>query len=505
MAARSAVEVERTFELPAEAELPDLVGIDGIVEVRRLADEALDATYYDTSGFRLAAARTTLRRREGGRDAGWHLKLPLADKGREEVTLPLGQGRTVPSELRALVRSRTRAEPLKAVARIRSRRRVHVLLDDGDRVLAEVAEDQVIGEVLGSGQVTEWRELEVELVTGEESFLDAMGSALAVRGGRVSSQQSKLGRTLGDRVPVRSLPVPSKRAPVADAVLAHLAQQVDELGLRDPSARRDVPDGVHKMRVATRRLRSALKTYRPILERAVTDPLRDELKHLARVLGDVRDAEVLRDRLLEEVHRLPAGEVLGPVEGRIRAELDAQHAEAHTRLLAELDGPRYLALLEALAALVEAPPWLPRSRRRAAKELPRRVRAAVRALDRATAAVDEAPTAEEHDERLHEVRKSAKQARYATESTVPVLGKSAAGFAQAATRLQEVLGEHQDSVVARDRIRQLSATAHAHGENAYTYGVLHGVELQRAERARAAYARARRRADAKRVRRWLRR
>jgi CHAD domain-containing protein len=503
MAVRSSVEVERTFELPAGTGLPDLVGVAGIAEVRQLADEELDATYYDTSDLRLASARITLRRREGGRDAGWHLKLPVAGKGREEVVLPLGRATTVPVELHALVRSRAQEAPLRAVARIRSRRRVHVLLEGDGRVLAEVAEDQVVGEVLGTRDVTEWRELEVELVTADEAFLDAVGEVFAAQGGWVSEQQSKLGRTLGERVPVRVLGAASRRRPAAEAVRAHLAEQVEELLARDPSARRDVPDGVHRMRVATRRLRSALKTYRPLLDRTATDPLRDELKHLAGVLGTVRDAEVLRDRLLEEVQALPSAEVIGPAQERIRTDLDLQHAEAHASLLVELNGPRYLALLEALAALVAAPPWLDRSERKAGRELPRLVRRAVRVLDRAIAAATEGPTEQDRDLLLHEVRKSAKQARYAAESTVPVLGKPAAAFATAATRLQEVLGEHQDSVVARARIRQLSESAHAGGESAYTFGVLQGVELRRGEAARGEYAKARRRAQAKRVRRWL--
>ena len=504
MEARASVEVERTFELPQGVELPDLMGIAGIAEVRRLSDEELDASYYDTSDFRLAAARITLRRRRGGRDEGWHLKLPLAGEGREEVVLPLGRTTTVPAELRELVRSRAREEPLKAVVRLRSRRRVHVLLDDAGRVLAEVAEDQVIGEVLGTKERTEWQELEVELVTAGESLLDEVGTVLAVHGGRVSTQQSKLGRTLAGRIPARVRTRASLRGQASEAVRAHLAEQLEELLLRDPSARRDVPDGVHKMRVATRRLRSALRTYRLLLDRKATDPMREELKHLATVLGTVRDAEVLRDRLLAEVEALASTEVVGPVLERIRTELDRQHDEAHLTLLAELNGPRYLALLEALAGLVAAPPWLHRAQRRAATELPRQVDRAVRALDRAAAAAARGRTEQERDLLLHEVRKTAKQARYAAESTVPVLGKPAIAFAKAATRLQEVLGEHQDSVLARGRIRRLGESAHAAGESAYTYGVLQGVELRRGEAARGDYAQARRRGEAPRLRRWLR-
>jgi CHAD domain-containing protein len=505
MVVRSSVEVERTFELPAGAVLPDLVGTAGIAEVQRLPDESLDATYYDTHDFRLAASRVTLRRRQGGRDAGWHLKLPLEDKGREEVTLPLGRGATVPADLRALVRSRVRKAPLKPVARVRSRRRVLVLFDDAGRVLAEVAEDAVVGEVLGAaGSVAEWREVEVELVTGDAAFLDAVGAALVERGAWVSSQQSKLGRTLGARVPSRAVKAPARKGTAAEAVLAHLIDQVDELVLRDPSARRDVPDAVHKMRVATRRLRSALKTYRPLFDRSITDPLRGELKHLAAVLGAARDAEVLRDRLLTSVEQLPSDDVVGPVRERIRIDLDAQHAAALADLVVALNAPRHLALLEGLATLVAGPPWSDRSRSRASRELPAQVRRAVRALDRAVRAAEEAPDGQERDTLLHEVRKAAKQARYAAESTVPVVGKPAKAFAKAATRVQEVLGEHQDGVLAGERLRVLGVAAERNGESAFTFGVLHALERQRAESARASYAEARRALAARRLRRWLR-
>jgi CHAD domain-containing protein len=501
MAARSSIEVERTFELPPGTEVPDLVGVAGVAEVRRLVDEELDATYYDTPDLRLATAHITLRRRQGGRDAGWHLKLPLAGKGREEVVLPLGRATTVPAELRGLVRSRTRSSGLAPVARIRSCRGVHVLMDDEGRVLAEIADDQVTGEVLAPHTTTEWRELEVELVTADASFLDAIGGALLACGGQVSGQQSKLGRLL--QVPDRLTPTASRRGPVSTAVQSHLAEQLEELLLRDPSARRDVPDGVHRMRVATRRLRSALRTYRPLLDRRVSDPLREELRHLAGVLGEVRDAEVLRDRLLEAARALPPEDVLGPVPERIRTDLDAQHGLAHQRLVAELSGARYLALLESLVALVAAPPWLDRAQRPAAQQLPNLVRRAVRALDRSIVQAASSG-AGERDQQLHEVRKCAKQARYAAESTTSVIGRPAVAFAKAATRLQEVLGEHQDSVVACARLRQLGESAHASGENAYTYGVLQSVELRRAEVARAAYAKAQRRVEGKPLRRWLR-
>jgi CHAD domain-containing protein len=131
------------------------------------------------------------------------------------------------------------------------------------------------------------------------------------------------------------------------------------------------------------------------------------------------------------------------------------------------------------------------------------VRRAVRSLDRSVRAASKAE-GEARDLLLHEVRKSAKQARYAAESTIPVLGKPAKAFAAAATRLQEVLGEHQDSIVATQRLRVLAEHAHVLGESAFTYGVLHAFEGQRAARAQEQYDVARRAAKATPLRRWMR-
>ena len=505
MAVRTWIEVERTYELAPSAAAPDLVGVAGVVEVRQLEDEHLDATYYDTADLRLARARTTLRRRRGGRDAGWHLKLPVSRDTREEVTLPFGRSATVPAELAALVRSRTRAAPLLPVVRLRSQRVVRQLLDGDGRVLAELADDRVTGEVLGKPrQTTVWRELEVELVAGDEALLDALGSQLQSAGAIVAARPSKLARTLGSRLPdTVAAPLP-RRPTAADAVLRHLREQVTELTARDPSARRDLPDAVHRMRVASRRLRSALQTYGPLLDPVTTDPLRAELKQLAAVLGGARDAEVLRDHLTAEVAGLPPELVLGPVAQRITDELGRQHREAHTRLVEELNGPRYLALLDALDQLLTDPPWTGRAQRPAGQELRRLVRRTVDRLEQAADAADGAPIGQQRDDLLHEVRKTAKQVRYAAESTIEVLGKPAAAFAGMVERVQEVLGEFQDSIEIGERLRELAVHAHLAGENAFTFGLLQGLEQGRAARAQAAYPQTWKAVSRKRARRWLR-
>src|SRR6478736_5566277 len=144
-------------------------------------------------------------------------------------------------------------------------------------------------------------------------------------------------------------------SPASAVLLAHLTEQVRAMTSREQQARLDEPDGVHKMRVATRRLRSALSTFRPLLDREVTDPLRDELKWIAAELGGARDAEVLRIRLLDEIAAEPDDLVLGPVAARIEAELRADHRRAHDALVQALKSERYFRLLDQLDALVDEP------------------------------------------------------------------------------------------------------------------------------------------------------
>ncbi|GAA2800911.1 hypothetical protein GCM10019017_53320 [Streptomyces showdoensis] len=240
--------------------------------------------------------------------------------------------------------------------------------------------------------------------------------------------------------------------------------------------RRGLPDAVHRMRVASRRLRSALTTYRKVLDRTVTDPVGEELKWLAGELGAARDEEVLGERLAARIDELPDTLVLGPVRARLRLRAVARAEEARRTVLAALDSPRHLALLDALDALLADPPLRPAAARDAREVL---ARAARKDLDRLTGrvahalALDPGPA---RDLALHEARKAAKRARYAGEAARPVLGKPAKRFAKRMKAVQSLLGEHQDTVVTRTALREIAARAHAAGETTFTWGLLYGRE-----------------------------
>ncbi|MCI2239936.1 CYTH and CHAD domain-containing protein [Paenibacillus sp. TRM 82003] len=505
-------EVELKYAVDEDFVLPELDGLDAEARTARL-----EALYFDTPGQRLAAARVTLRRRTGGDDAGWHLKLPVAG-ARREVRLPLGRAtRKVPAQLAGTVRALTRGEPLVPVAQLTTERTVRHVVDDGGRVMAEVADDRVQARrLLAEGPAAEpdtWRELEVELVEGGAGLLRSLDAQLRAHGLSEAPHGSKLARALGTGAEAPAPAALKRSSPAGEVVRAHLAAQVHQITSNDPLVRLDVPDSVHKARVATRRLRSALKTYRPLFAEGVPERLREELSWLADELGGARDAEVMRDRLVAAVGELE------PVEGEdpaaaataLREVMEADYRAAHEELLRALDGERYAALLKQLDELVEAPlddgPWSPVALERAKDVLPAMVRATDRKLRkrvRSAYAADADPSvpAADADELFHDARKRAKEARYAGESLVPLWGEEAKAYAKAVEGLQEVLGEHQDSVVVREVLHRLAGRDPQ--ALAFTCGRLFAAEVGHAAASREAVDAAWEAASSRKLRRWLR-
>lgn len=500
-------EIERKYDSD-DGRLPDLTRVPGVAAVHDKGVTHLDATYHDTADERLAASSITLRHRTGGSDAGWHLKFPVAPGVRDEIRAPLSD--TLPDELAALVRSRVRDHALLPVVRLRSDRDVRHLVDTDGRLLAEVSVDTVHAERLTAGGGTaRWTEIEVELADdGDPAFLDKVDKRLRKAGLRPSASASKLARALADTAPPGTKTAAGTRAPATapeaaprqkrrsrpagtpvtagDHVLAHIRAQRDALVELDPAVRQDVPDSVHRMRVATRRLRSTFRTFRTVLDREVTDPLGADLKWLAAELGVDRDQEVLAERLSSSLAALPDTLVTGPVRHRISAWAETRHAGAHGHLTGILDSPRHLALLDGLDALLADPPFRGKAAAQPDKVLTKAVR---KDLGRLTALVNRAldlPPGTDRDHALHDARKKTKRTRYAAEAATPALGTPATDLARDMKALQGLLGDHQDSVMARHTLRELAAVAHAAGESAFTYGVLHGREQRRAELAEAA-------------------
>jgi CHAD domain-containing protein len=322
-------------------------------------------------------------------------------------------------------------------------------------------------------------------VDGEPSQARVLGDIAQPTRATASGAMSKAGRGTAGAV-----------------VLSYLQEQVDQLVMGDRGARADEPDAVHKMEVATCRLRSALATYRPLLDRDRSDPVVEELQWLGQVLGRSHDAEMLDQRMRDLVAAQPDELATGPVGRRVDLELEDRRRGAHADQVAALEGDRYFRLLDALDDLVADPPLTARAGKQAHKQLPALVGRAARQVDRAARAVADGRTPRARDQGLREVAKRAKRARYAAESAVPVAGKPARRLADRMRSLQDVLGEHQDSVAAQALLLELAVAAHLSGEDGFTFGLLHAQERTRANNARRAYGPALRKASTTRTRRW---
>ncbi len=517
-------EIEQKFVAPDGFALPDLTAVPGVASVDDPVELNLDATYYDTISLALARHRMTLRRRRGGHDAGWHLKRP-AGGDRTELQLPATtRSRKVPDELIAEVWAVSRGDAFVPIARIRNRRMERAVRDSEGAVLALMSDDSVTSESYeaagGEPTTRQWHELEAELVDGSREFLATLSDALVAAGARVAESPSKLAQALGDLYPGAGGGLArgdTSRAAVPGpingwserTVAAYLRQHRDELIGNDPLVRAGDPDGVHDMRVAIRRLRATLRTFRSMLDRSRTEPLRAELQWLGGLLGAVRDGDVMRTRLDKALAAEPPDTIVGPVATRIHERLGTSTAAARDALAAAMTSPRYAHILDELDAVVDGdlrPPTgdgLRRAARKAVRRADVRLDAALELPDEPTGIAVPSSVPRSRDVALHDARKAYKRARYAAEALAPDAGAPARRLAKRLQILQDVLGEYQDTVVTGQLLRDFGMRAHLDGDNAFSYGLLYARQTSAGDRELADLARARRRSRRRRVRAWL--
>lgn len=267
--------------------------------------------------------------------------------------------------------------------------------------------------------------------------------------------------------------------PAAELVHARLVEQLERLDRREVEARAGSDDGVHRMRVATRRLRAVLATARPLLEREQTDPLGSELRWLATALGHARDPAVVHERLRALVDAEPRSLVHGPVRRRL---LTTYRGRGKQELAAALDSRRHRTLRSRLDRLVADPPWTEVAAAPAGDVLPTMLR---KELKRFRTRVRSAVDADDPMDALHEARKAAKRLRYAAELTEPAAGKPARRLAKRARQVTSELGELQDVAISCAELRTLARAAEAAGEASFTYGLLLGREEEHARRVMA--------------------
>ncbi|MFH5878731.1 CHAD domain-containing protein [Arthrobacter sp. NA-172] len=486
MSAQESVETERKYEATLETPLPALGDIAGVEHVADPAEHQLEAVYFDTDGLVLARHRMTLRRRTGGSDSGWHLKLPAAGDSREEIHAPLGQPETVPEELEERLLAFTRQAVLRPVARIHTHRTTHRLQGSEGVTLAEFVDDHVTAETLHPAQPEKpWREWEIELVHGDEALFQDAERVLSETGATRSGHASKLARAFGSAWPaaVPASPKARPKGPAGDAVVAYVASQIAELTALDYKVRQGADDAVHHMRSATRRLRSALATFGKLFDAEAVTNLKVELKWLTEALGKARDAEVLRDRIGDLLNEQPDGLLSGPAATKITEDLEDAFNLGYREMLHSLGTARYFRLMDALDKFRDEPPAKPRAGKKARPVTAKLAAKAIKRLRRSQKAAA-GSTGVEHDTALHQVRKDAKRLRHAAEALQDVHGKPAVRLAKDAQKIQKILGEHQDSAIARSVLLRLATDT---DRDKPAFGRLLAAEEQRATDSEARY------------------
>jgi CHAD domain-containing protein len=496
-----AIEREVKLGVWAGFELPDLTDAVGALSVVPRPAQTLNAVYYDTADLRLARWGITLRHRSGDRSA-WTVKLPEGEDGPALVRRELdfsGTANRMPAPASALVTAFARTAPLVPVARIRTERSGVNLVDGEGAKVAEIVDDEV--SVLDEDRVAaRFREIEVEAnAPASAELLRSVVARLQEAGAGEVDPTPKLVRALGPRAtaPAEVQVVALGPKPTAaEVATSAIAASVVRILQHDPGVRiGDDPEDVHQSRVGTRRLRSDLRTFGTVLDQTWVTALREELRWIAGLLGAVRDADVLEERLRRQVDSL--GSLSAPSVAPLFRRLAKERDAARTALVAGMNSARYVALLDELVAAATAPPLGSDAHRRAKKIVPSLVAGPWKKLRRQVENLPSEPSSQE----LHQVRIRAKRARYAAEAVEPLVGKPAASFARAVAGLQTVLGDHHDAVVAEAWLR--GAAADTEPAVAGAIEQLIAVQQDDARACRSMWKSAWKKASAKRRRSWL--
>jgi CHAD domain-containing protein len=493
-------ERELKFTPPADFDASTLTAVVPDLTADEPQTRHLRAVYYDTTDLRLARAGASLRHRD---DDGWTVKLPRpSDVALVRAELHVdGPPGDPPAAALDLVQALVRNAPLHVAAHLDSERRRVMLRDDDGEQVAEIVDDHVTVHG-GVCPDTAFRELEVEFGTrASKDLVIRFARRLRDAGAGEPEHVSKIARALGPR----ALDAPDLLPPAAldfastptEVLRAAIARSTARLLAHDPGVRLgDDPEDVHQARVATRRIRSDLRTFRKVVDPAWDESLRTELKWLAGLLGEVRDDDVLLGRLEARV------EALSP-DDRAAGEhaLDALRAErndARDQLLAGLRSARYVELIERLLAAARAVPAADDAVDLELDLGDLAVKPWKKLRDAADALHDDSP-----DTDLHETRILAKRARYAAEAVAPAVGKGAKRFASRVADLQDVLGEHQDAVVAGQWLREHVPSGPDAARTAFVAGLLAAQEDAAAQASRGEWQSVWKRARRRRLRRWM--
>ena len=513
------VEIERKVEPGPGFSLPDLTAVEGVAGTGEAVQHTLSATYFDTADLRLARAGLTLRRRTGGTDAGWHLKLPASGAAREERHHPLGPRRAVPPKaVLEPVLGIVRTAPVAAVATLDTTRVVTTVLADDGRVLAEVADDTVTGTAHAAGPdaaatVTSWREVEVELVDGDEALLDALVGALVAAGAAPSDSPSKLSRVLEARLAPESAGAEPAKSTEATGTKAEKGSGEEEEGRAAAGADRRGRRPGRRSVPRCRRCRPPTSWCGPATPTASTTSASPaggcaaSWRRSGRCSSAPAPIRCARS-CAGWGRRCPRP---GTARSRSPTCASSWPPSRWSRCAARSwpacrrrpcrtprpGGARRCGRWPTAGTSPSSTPSTPCS-----TEPPLAGAAATRPV-RCSRARSGAPASgwpsasrsrarparrrRSEDSPLHDVRKAAKRVRYTAEVAVPVLGEPAEALVTGMEEVQEDLGAAQDTVATRDWCLRLGRAAGAAGEPTWTWGRLYALEEARAAACAASF------------------
>ena len=506
-------DLELKFAVGPAFVLPDLTGAGSVARMQAVPSRELRSTYYDTVDRRLARWGITIRHRTGDGDRlPWTLRLPLSTTAaaaagdgvrpgsRSEIEVE-GPPDVVPGMLEDLVTAHARSHPLTAAAFLATQRTGWRLVAFDGQVLAELTTDDVL--VMDGEEVTsQFTELELEARRASPDDLGAVSARLIAAGAVGAAPVPKAIRALGPGA--SGLPDVVLREFLPEdaagwAVRAALADALLRIVKYDPGTRLGDEEALHQLRVGVRRLRSDLRTVRRLLGPDWAPGLNGDLKQLAGLLGTVRDFDVLLTHLVS-TH----GDLMTPL-GPMLTDLRRRHATARTVLLEEMRSDRYAQLLERLVVLARDPELSAAGMEPAGDVLPALAEKSWRRLERRADKIAARP--HPTDAELHAVRIAAKRARYGAELAArglpPDRAEGAQGFAGELAGLQDLLGAHQDAVVA---VAETHAAAAAHDgdlELIVAAGRVIEREMQAAHDGRSRFADTWRSVSRPRNRRWM--
>jgi CHAD domain-containing protein len=458
---RSVQETETKLSVESDFRLPTLSG-------RPLRRRVFTSTYFDTLDHCLAQSGITLRRRIENGSGVWQVKLPL-DGARREIELREMSATTPPQRIVEALVVLLEGKYLVPIANLRTSR-TGVSVAHGENGGAEVVLDTV-SVLRGDSVIQQFRELEVESLHGEEEFVGGLVSVLRGAGARPHDGRPKLFRALSLAY---NLPAaPREDASVEEHIKYRLLKELQLLKQRDPGVRLggEIED-VHQIRVAARRMRTILLAVRKIARPEWSEPLLDGLKWLGEIFARARDLDVQMHYFQMEAEQMKVRD-RRPLE-RFLQYLQREREKTQETLMDEMKSARYLGFLSKLREAAEAP-VLDTSQYTIADMAARQFRKLQKTIQRLKRSPSNAD--------LHRVRIRAKRARYAAELAVTSNGKAITRFIKAAKQFQDLLGTHQDAVLAERYVQGL-LRYQAGQQAAFTAGLLVARASQRREEVR---------------------